>query len=132
MNLTDPIADLLTRIRNAQQARHKTTRIPGSKMSLAVVNVLSKSGYVGPVSVTQEGHHSWIEVELKYMGSGEPVILGLRRESTPGQRRYVKKSDIPEVLNGLGIAILSTSHGVMTGQEAKETSTGGELLATVW
>lgn len=132
MNVTDPIADLLTRIRNAQQAGHKKTRIPGSKINLAIADLLRDCGYVASSTWLDEGPQGWIEVGLKYTPAGEPVIQGIRRESTPGQRRYVKKDAIPVVLNGLGIAILSTSQGVMTGQQAIEASTGGELLATVW
>ncbi len=132
MNLTDPIADLLTRIRNAQQARHKTTRIPGSKINLAISKVLRDSGYLTDVAWLDEGPQGWIEVTLKYTPAGEPVIRGIKRESKPGQRRYVKKKDIPQVLNGLGITVLSTSKGVMTGAAAAQASTGGELLASVW
>ena len=132
MNLTDPIADLLTRIRNAQQARHKVTRAPGSKMNLAVANVLERSGYIGGADWLDESPQGWIQISLKYDNKGAGVIQGIRRESKPGQRRYVTKGDIPTVLNGMGVAILSTSQGVMTGKEAVAASTGGELLATVW
>ena len=132
MNLTDPIADLLTRIRNAQQASHKTTTAPGSKMNLAVAKVLHDNGYVSNVAWRDEGPQGWIDIELKYTQNGVGVIQGLQRESKPGQRVYVKKNDIPQVLDGLGIAIMSTSKGVMTGQDATKASAGGELLATVW
>jgi len=132
MNLTDPIADMLTRIRNAQTARHETTRIPGSKIKLELAKLLSEEGYIGEVGWVDEGPQGWITVALKYATDGDPVIRGIRRESTPGQRVYVKMDDIPVVLNGLGVSILSTSKGLLTGGAAKEASTGGELLATVW
>ena len=132
MNLTDPIADLLTRVRNAQTAGHAKTSAPGSKINLAVAKVLLDRGYVTGVAWRDEGPQGWIDIQLKYTAGGVGVIQGIRRESTPGQRRYVKKDDIPEVLGGLGIAILSTSKGVMTGTDAAKASTGGELLATVW
>jgi small subunit ribosomal protein S8 len=132
MNLTDPIADMLTRIRNAQTARHETTRIPGSKIKLELAKLLSEEGYIGEVGWVDEGPQGWIMVTLKYAKDGDPVIRGIRRESTPGQRVYVKMDDIPVVLNGLGVSILSTSKGLLTGGAAKEVSTGGELLATVW
>jgi small subunit ribosomal protein S8 len=132
MNTTDPIADLLTRVRNAQQAFHKSTEVPGSKMNLAVAKVLQETGYVTSVSWRDEGPQGWIDIDLKYTPEGEGVIQGLRRESTPGRRVYVKKNDIPVVLAGLGVAILSTSQGVMSGQDAAKNSAGGELLATVW
>ena len=132
MNLTDPIADMLTRIRNAQTARHRTTRIPGSKINLEIAQLLVKEGYLSEVGWLDEGPQGWILVTLKYTASGDPVIQGIRRESTPGQRLYVKKKEIPRVLNGLGISILSTSKGVMTGGAATKASSGGELLATVW
>lgn len=132
MNVTDPIADLLTRIRNAQVVRHSSVKMPGCKQALAVAKVLERSGYVGAVSWQDEGPQGTLSVTLKYTSEGQPVIRGLRRESTPGQRRYVKKKDIPTVLNGLGISILSTSQGVLTGEEAKKASAGGELMASVW
>lgn len=132
MNVTDPIADALTRIRNAQGARHAKTRIPGSKINLAIAELLRDNGYVGDVNWVDDGPQGWINVSLKYTSGGQPVIQGLVRQSKPGQRRYVKKAEIPEVLNGLGMTILSTSRGVLTGRQAREASTGGELLATVW
>jgi small subunit ribosomal protein S8 len=132
MNLTDPIADMLTRIRNAQTARHATTRIPGSKIKLELAKLLKEEGYISEAGWLDEGPQGWIMVTLKYAANGEPVIRGIRRESKPGQRTYVQMKDIPEVLNGLGISILSTSKGLVTGRSAKEASTGGELLATVW
>jgi small subunit ribosomal protein S8 len=132
MNVTDPIADLLTRIRNAQMVKHSSLRMPGSKILLAVAQVLESEGYVSAVRWLEEGPQGTLEIELKYDKSGQPAMRGLRRESKPGQRVYVAKDEIPRVLNGLGIAILSTSQGVLTGAQAKERSTGGELLATIW
>lgn len=132
MNLTDPIADMLTRIRNALLARHATTRVPGSKTKLAMAKLLEESGYIESAEWVDEGPQGWIQITLRYASDGSPLIRGLRRESKPGQRRYVKVNEIPEVLNGLGVAILSTSQGVMTGKQAQAASTGGELLATVW
>jgi small subunit ribosomal protein S8 len=132
MNVTDPIADLLTRIRNAQVVKHSTVRTPGSKVLLAVSKVLEAEGYVSAVRWVEEGHQGVVEVDLKYGTDGKAAIRGLKRVSKPGQRQYVKKDEIPQVLNGLGIAILSTSQGVMTGKQAAERSTGGELLAKIW
>lgn len=132
MNVTDPIADLLTRIRNAQQVRHSSVTMPGSKITLEVARVLERSGYIADVKWIDEKPQGKINFGLKYDKSGTPVIRTLKRVSTPGQRQYVKKDEIPKVLNGLGIAILSTSQGVLTGKEARAKSTGGELLAKVW
>jgi len=132
MNVTDPIADLLTRIRNALLARHSSTRVPGSKMKWAIAQILAENGYVGSAEWIDEGPQGTIELTLRYDSAGKPLIRGIRRESRPSQRRYVKKDAIPEVLNGLGIAILSTSHGVMSCKQAREAATGGELLASVW
>ncbi len=131
-NVTDPVADLLTRIRNGQLARHERTRAPGSKLSLAIANVMKEHGYIGDVTWSDEGHQGVIDIQLRYLPDGTPLIRGIRRESKPGQRMYVKKKEIPRVLNGLGISILSTSRGIITGKQAREASTGGELLATVW
>lgn len=132
MNLTDPIADMLTRIRNALMARHATTRVPGSKTKLALGKLLEEHGYIQSAEWVDEGPQGWILITLRYAVDGTPLIRGLKRESKPGQRRYVKMDEIPEVLNGLGISILSTSKGVLTGKQAQAASTGGELLATVW
>lgn len=132
MNVSDPIADLLTRIRNAQMVKHSTVRAPGSKVLLAVSQVLAAEGYVSAVRWVDEGPQGAVELDLKYSADGQGAIRGLKRVSKPGQRQYVKKDEIPQVLNGLGISILSTSQGVMTGKQAAERSTGGELLAKIW
>lgn len=132
MAVTDPIADLLTHIRNAQMARHKTTRLKASNIKWAIAQILEEHGYIEACQRTDEGYQGMIEITLRYAPDGKPIIRGIRRESKPGQRRYVKTDEIPKVLGGLGIAILSTSSGVMTGVQAQRVPTGGELLATVW
>lgn len=129
---SDPIADFLTRIRNGQQARHASTKIPASKVKFAVAKILEKYGYVGNVERNDEGPQGTIVVELKYDTDHKPLINNIRRISKPSRRVYVGVDEIPSVLNGLGIAILSTSQGVMTGQEAKAANVGGELLCTVY
>lgn len=131
MNTTDPIADLLTRIRNALVARHRSVQIPASKMKLRVANILCEEGYVREVNFSPDGPQGTIEVILKYM-SGMPVIEGLQRISLPGRRRYVGHKEIPKVLNGLGVAILSTSNGIMTDRQARQQRVGGELICEVW
>lgn len=132
MNVTDPIADMLTRIRNAQMAKHASTKVLGTKVNLAIAKVLDEHGYVSDVEWLDERPQAWIRVGLRYTSDGDGLIRGIRRESTPGHRRYVKMTEVPKVLNGLGIAILSTSKGILTGDQAKAASAGGELLATVW
>jgi len=132
MIVTDPIADLLTRIRNAQMSRHKSLELPGSKVKWAIAQILEARGYIESAQWSDEGPQGKIGIELRYDRDGKPMIRGIKRASRPGQRLYVKKDEIPEVLNGLGIAILSTSQGVVDGETAKAKSTGGELLATVW
>ena len=132
MNTTDPIADLLTRIRNAQQARHKNVKIPASKLKLRMAQILTEEGYVEDAKFTEEGPQGTIIVTLRYQPSGDPVITGLQRLSKPGRRRYVGTNNIPKVLNGLGIAILSTSSGIMTDRQARRDKVGGELLCSVW
>lgn len=128
---TDPIADLLTRVRNAQMAQHKQVSAPFSKVKAEVARVLKEEGYITDYSVVEGSPYNHLVIRLKYHDEA-PVITGIKRESTPGQRRYFGASDLPEVLNGLGIAIMSTSHGVMTGRKAKEARVGGEYLCSVW
>ncbi len=125
--VTDPIADMLTRIRNAHLALHKEVNVPRSKMKESIAAILKQEGYVEDVAV--DGRV--ITISLKYL-RGKPGIAGLRRISTPGRRRYVGAGEIPRVLNGLGICILSTSRGVLDGETAKERKVGGELLCTIW
>ena len=129
---TDPLADFLTQIRNALRARKAEVRAPYSKMKAAVAEILKKDGYIEDFSLTKENDRPMLAIQLKYGPKHERAILGLRRISTPGRRRYVGARDIPRVLSGLGIAILSTSRGVLSGHEARKQNVGGELLAYVW
>ncbi|MBR2545903.1 MAG: 30S ribosomal protein S8 [Erysipelotrichaceae bacterium] len=131
MMVTDPIADMLTRIRNAVQARHDNVVIPSSKEKLEIARILKEEGYITDYVVEGDAHKN-IVVTLKYGKNDEKVITGLKRISKPGLRVYAQADKLPRVLNGLGIAILSTSHGVMTDKEAKAKHVGGEVLAYVW
>jgi small subunit ribosomal protein S8 len=128
--MTDVIADMLTRIRNALSARHETVEIPASNTKKAIADILLKEGYIEKVEIL-EGVQGTIKITLKYNGSNK-VITGLKRVSKPGLRIYVGAEEVPQVLGGLGIAILSTSKGIMTGKEAKKLHQGGEVLAYVW
>ena len=133
MVMTDPIADMLTRIRNANKMRHQTVDIPASKAKKDVLTVLLNEGFiVGYDEVKLENNQSVLKVTLKYTASKERVIKGLKRISKPGLRVYAPVDELPRVLNGLGIAIISTSHGVMTDREARKANIGGEVLAYVW
>ena len=132
MGMTDPIADMLTRIRNAISSRHDYVNIPASKMKLAIANVLKEEGFVRDFEVFEEGPRRIMRVHLSYTDSKEPLLNGLKRVSRPGLRVYVQKREIPRVYNGLGIAILSTPKGVMAGQQAWRAQTGGEVLCYVW
>lgn len=129
--VTDPIGDMLTRIRNAARARHEKTVIPASKLKRAIANVLKDEGYIRDVVFHEDDKQGELTVFLKYEG-GEPVIRQIRRMSKPGIRVYVTKDEIPRVLGGLGIAILSTSKGVLVDREARKAGVGGELLCTVY
>ncbi len=131
MIMTDPIADMLTRIRNALQARHEAVEIPANKEKLAIAEILKNEGFITDYSVSGEVKKT-ITITLKYGPNGEKVISGLKRISKPGLRAYAKVDSIPRVLNGLGIAIISTSEGVMTDKEARAKHVGGEVLAYVW
>lgn len=131
MVTTDPIADLLTRIRNAQAAGHRSVSSPFSRMKLEIAKVLAEEGYVESAELVEGTPFSSISIRLKY-NDGDAVITGIRRESRPSQRRYVNAASIPQVLDGYGIAVLSTSSGVMTGRRAKEAGIGGEFLCSVW
>ena len=128
--MTDVIADMLTRIRNALMAKHETVEIPASNTKKAIADILLKEGYIEGVEII-EGVQGTIKITLKYNGN-QKVITGLKRVSKPGLRVYVGAEEIPQVLGGLGIAILSTSKGIMTGKEAKKAHQGGEVLAYVW
>ncbi len=128
--MTDVIADMLTRIRNALMAKHETVEIPASNTKKAIADILLKEGYINAVEIL-EGVQGTIKITLKYDGNNK-VITGLKRVSKPGLRVYVGAEEVPQVLGGLGIAILSTSKGIMTGKEAKKAHQGGEVLAYVW
>ena len=131
MVVTDPIADMLTRIRNALTAKHETVEVPASKMKKAIAEILLNEGYISNVEMKEDGVQGSILVTLKYSKEGN-VISGLKRISKPGLRVYAKSNAIPRVLNGLGIAIISTSQGVMTDREARKQHAGGEVIAYVW
>ena len=132
MNITDPIADMLTRIRNANSAKHSTVDIPSSKMKLSIAKILEDEGYIKSFENIEDNKQGVIRVTLKYDENGNRVISGLKRISKPGLRIYANKEDIPQVLNGLGIAIVSTSKGIMTDKNARKENVGGEVLAYVW
>jgi len=136
MSMTDPIADLLTRIRNANQAKHETCKVPVSNLKLQVLEVIKKEGYIKDFAVVEEQIDDKtvknILVTLKYTNKKERVIKGIKRISKPGLRAYAKASEMPKVFNGLGIAIVSTSNGVMTDREARKQNVGGEVMAYVW
>lgn len=132
MVVSDPIADLLTRIRNANTVNHDRIEVPGSKMKKAIVQILKEEGFVRDFEWLDNGHQGTIKVYLKYGPSKSKVIAGLRRISRPGLRVYAKKDQVPRVLGGLGIAILSTSHGIMTDKKARQEGLGGEVLCYVW
>ena len=132
MNITDPIADMLTRIRNANSAKHKTVDIPASKMKTAIAEILFKEGYIKSFEIINNETQGIIRITLKYDEKGNRVIDGIKRISKPGLRVYASKEELPKVLNGLGIAIISTSKGLKTDKEARELGIGGEVLAYVW
>ena len=131
--MTDPIADMLTRIRNALTAKHETVEVPASKIKVAIAEILVKEGYVKGFEVVDGAVHNNIVITLKYAPvKGQKVVTGLKRVSTPGLRVYAGVDNLPKVLNGMGIAILSTSKGILTDKEAKAQHVGGEVLAYVW
>ena len=131
--MTDPIADMLTRIRNALTAKHETVEVPASKIKVAIAEILVKEGYVKGVEVVDGNVQNNIVITLKYAPvKGQKVVTGLKRVSTPGLRVYAGVDNLPKVLNGMGIAILSTSKGILTDKEAKAQHVGGEVLAYVW
>jgi len=130
---TDPIADMLTRIRNANSSKHKTVDVPSSNMKLAIANILLNEGYIKSLEeIKSENNQGVIRITLKYDEKGNRVIDGLKRISKPGLRVYASKDELPQVLNGLGIALISTSKGIKTDKEARELGLGGEVLAYVW
>ena len=132
MNTTDPIADMLTRIRNANSAKHKTVDVPSSKMKTAIAEILFKEGYIKSFETISDENQGIIRITLKYDEKGTRVIDGIKRISKPGLRVYANKEELPRVLNGLGTAIISTSQGLKTDKEAREAGIGGEVLAYIW
>jgi small subunit ribosomal protein S8 len=132
MSMTDPIADLLTRIRNGLQAKHATVDVPASKLKLAIVKILGDEGYVDGFETFDEGPRQTIRIRLKYAGPDGRVITGLERVSRPGLRVYCGKEEIPKVLGGLGINILSTPKGILTGNASRKAGVGGEILCNIW
>lgn len=132
MQITDPIADLLTRIRNASTSKHETVDVPASKMKKAIVEILNEEGYIRGYQEIEDGKQGVLRINLKYGPNHEKVISGLKRVSKPGLRFYAGADELPKVLKGLGIAIVSTSKGIMTDKKARELHVGGEVLAFVW
>ena len=132
MQITDPIADLLTRIRNASTAKHPSVDVPASNLKKAICQILVDEGYIKSVQLIEDTKQGTLRLTLKYQENGQPVIAGLRRVSKPGLRIYTNCEDMPRVMKGLGIAIISTSKGVMTDKAARAANVGGEVLAFVW
>ena len=133
MSMSDPIADMLTRIRNANTAKHDTVDVPASKMKISIAEILLKEGYIKSFELVDNGNFKDIRITLKYgKDKNEKIITGLKRISKPGLRVYANKEELPKVLNGLGIAIISTNQGVVTDKEARKLNVGGEVLAFVW
>ena len=132
MQMSDVIADMLTRIRNANDANHATVDIPASNMKKAIADILVEEGYVKSYQIIEDGKQGTIRVTLKYEGNKQKVLRGIRRVSKPGLRIYAGFQDMPKVMNGLGIAIVSTSKGIMTDKKARQLKVGGEVLAFVW
>ncbi len=132
MQITDPVADMLTRIRNANSAKHPTVDVPASNLKKAIAQILFDEGYIKSFEIKDDGTQGVIHITLKYLGKNEKALSGLRRVSKPGLRVYAGADELPRVLKGLGIAIISTSKGVMTDRKARELNVGGEVLAFVW
>ena len=132
MQITDPVADMLTRIRNASSAKHDTVDVPASNLKKAIAQILLEEGYIKSFELVDNGNQGVIRITLKYLAKKAPVLSGLRRVSKPGLRVYAGADEMPHVLKGLGIAIVSTSKGVMTDKKARELHIGGEVLAFVW
>ncbi|MCR5833755.1 MAG: 30S ribosomal protein S8 [Selenomonadaceae bacterium] len=132
MAMTDPIADMLTRIRNANSVYHEKVEIPGSKIKVAIADVLKQEGYIKDYSFAEDSKQGILTVKLKYGSEREKIITGIKRISRPGLRKYSKRTELPRVLGGLGIAIISTSHGIMSDKQARKAGLGGEVMAYVW
>ena len=132
MSMSDPLADLLTRIRNAVMVRHETVDVPMSNLKVGVVKVLREEGYINNYEIIEDNKQGTLRIALKYGPNNERVITGIRRVSKPGLRKYLKADDVPKVLSGLGISILSTSKGIITDSEARRLRIGGEILCEAW
>ncbi|NIK12946.1 30S ribosomal protein S8 [Alkalibacillus almallahensis] len=132
MAMTDPIADLLTRIRNANMARHDQLEVPSSNLKKEIVDILKREGFIRDYEFIEDNKQGVLRLFLKYSADSERVITGIKKISKPGLRVYVRSDEVPRVLNGLGIAVVSTSHGVLTDKEARQKAVGGEVLAYVW
>ncbi len=132
MNVSDPIADMLTRVRNASRARHNEVIVPASRTKREIARILKEEGFIADVREERDGPAQLLRLELKYVDGKVPVVSGLKRISKPGLRVYARKTDIPRVLGGLGVVIVSTSKGIMTGSQARQAELGGEILAYVW
>ncbi len=132
MHITDPIADMLTRIRNANDAKHESVDVPCSNMKKAIADILLEEGYIKNYQIIDDNKQGIIRITLKYAANKKKVISGLKRISKPGLRIYASKEDLPRVLRGLGIAIISTSKGIMTDKKARQNNVGGEVLAYIW
>ncbi len=132
MNVSDPIADMLTRVRNASRARHAEVIVPASRTKREIARILKEEGFISDVREERDGPAQLLRLELKYVDGKVPVVSGLKRISKPGLRVYARKTDIPRVLGGLGVVIVSTSKGIMTGTQARAAELGGEILAYVW
>ena len=132
MNVTDPIADMLTRVRNASAARHREVTLPSSKVKRELARILVEEGFIDSFDTAADGVQEMLTMRLKYVEGKTPVVSGLKRISKPGLRVYARKTEIPRVLGGLGIAVLSTSHGIMTGSQARKLNLGGEVRCYVW
>ncbi len=132
MNVTDPIADMLTRVRNASAARHHEVALPSSKVKRELARILVEEGFIDSFDTAVDGVQEMLTMQLKYVEGKAPVVSGLKRISKPGLRVYARKTEIPRVLGGLGIAVLSTSRGIMTGSQARKLNLGGEVLCYVW
>ena len=132
MSMTDPIADMLTRLRNANSVFHETVDVPGSKVKQAIAEVLKSEGFIKDYTFSEDGKQGMITISLKYGPSREKVISGIKRISKPGLRQYAKHDELPRVLGGLGVAIISTSKGIMSDRDARKAGLGGEVIAYVW
>jgi small subunit ribosomal protein S8 len=132
LNSTDPIADMLTRVRNGAQARHASVDVPFSKIKLAITKIMEQEGFVNRFEIVEQGKRKVLRLHLKYDAQRKPVVNGLRRVSRPGLRIYAGMHDIPRVLGGMGTVVISTNRGIMTGREARRRHLGGELIAEIW